>query len=120
MDGFIKLIVSILIFVFVLFITHATTKYIAKLQKTGMYGENISVIEVQRLSNTKNLYIVKIGQEYYALATGKDTVSVIGKLDSSGLILPEENPVSDNSKHNSYTESFANVLEKFKRKHDKE
>lgn len=120
MDSFIKLIVSILIFVFVLFITHATTKYIAKLQKTRLNGENISVIEVQRLSNTKSLYIVKIGQEYFALASGKDTVSVIGKLDSSGLILPEENPASDSEKNNSYAENFAHVLEKFKRKQDKE
>ena len=60
MDAFIKLIVSILIFVFVLVLTRITTVYIAKLQKTGMAGDNITVIETQRLSNTKNLHIVKM------------------------------------------------------------
>lgn len=120
MDGFIKLIVSILIFVFVLCITYFTTKYIAKLQKIGMHGNNISVIETQRLSNTKSLYIVKIGQEYYALASGKDTVSVIGKLDSSGLSLPEEDPAFDSNKDQAYSENFARILEKFKKKQDKE
>lgn len=120
MDGFIKLLVSILIFAFVLFLTQITTKYIAKVQKTGMIGKNISVIETQRLSNTKALHIVKIGQEYYALATGKDTVSVIGKLDSSGLNLPEENPDSTDDNKKSYTESFGQIFEKLKKKQDKE
>lgn len=115
MDSFIKLMVSILIFAFVLLLTRFTTKYIAKLQKVRMTGENISVIETQRLSNTKSLYIVKIGQEYFALAAGKDTVSVIGKLDSSGLNLPVENPDSPET-----GDSFGRILEKFKKKQDKE
>ena len=120
MDGFIKLLVSILIFVFVLLLTQVTTKYIAKLQKKGMHGKNISIIETQRLSNTKSLHIVKIGQEYYAIAAGKDTINVVGKLDSSGLELPEENPESNPDESKSYTESFAHLLEKFKKKQDKE
>ena len=44
MDGFIKLVASILIFVFVLVLTRITTVYIAKLQKAGMAGDNITVI----------------------------------------------------------------------------
>ena len=119
MNGYVKLILSIVIFIAVLLLTHYTTKYIAKLQKIGMRGENISIIESQRLSNTKNLYIVKIGQEYYALATGKDTVSVIGKLDSQGLILPQENPDTEKTE-TGITNSFSNVLEKIRRKQDKE
>ncbi|MBQ6814197.1 MAG: flagellar biosynthetic protein FliO [Lachnospiraceae bacterium] len=118
MDGFIQLLVALLIFVGVLLMTYYTTKYIAKLQSAGMKGKNISVIETQRLSNTKNLLIVKIGQEYYALASGKDTITVIGKLDSSGLNLPEENPITEGGK--SYSESFSHLLEKFKKKQDKE
>ena len=115
MDNFLKLLVSILIFMFVLVLTKVTTQYIAKLQKVKMTGENISVIETMRLSNTKSLYIVKIGQEYFALASGKDTVSVIGKLDSSGLCLTVENPDSPEN-----PDSFARLLEKFKKKQDKE
>lgn len=117
MDAFIKLVVSILIFVFVLVLTRITTVYIAKLQKTGMAGNNITVIETQRLSNTKYLHIVKIGEEYFALASGKDTVSFISKIDSQGLNLPLENLEEEGG---ATPNTFANVLEKFKKKQDKE
>ena len=120
MDNFIKLVVSVLIFVFVLFLTYITTKYVAKIQNVRMSSSNISIVESQKLSANKGLYIVKIGQEYYALATGKDTVNVIGKLDSSGLNLPEENPSADGN-HGGGAESFERILEKFKlKKQDKE
>ena len=55
MDNGLKLVVSILIFVFVLVLTRITTLYIAKIQKVGMVGNNIKIIETQRLSNTNNL-----------------------------------------------------------------
>ena len=116
-DGIIKLIVSILIFVFVLVLTRITTVYIAKLQRTGMVGDNITVIETQRLSNTKCLHIVKIGEEYFALATGKDTVTFISKLDSQGLKFPLEDP---NGEGNKASIPFASILEKFRNKQDKE
>ena len=117
MDGFLKLFVSILIFVFVLVLTRITTVYIAKLQRTGMVGDNISVIETQRLSNTKYLHIVKIGEEYFALASGKDSVTLISKLDSQGLKLPLEDPNAETEKS---AVPFANILEKFRKKQDKE
>lgn len=113
MDNFIKLIVSLLIFAIVLFLTYFTTKYVARIQNVRMASSNITIIESQRLSANKGLYIVKIGEEYYALATGKDTVNVIGKLDSSGLKLPEENPSADGS-HGGGSDSFEHILEKFK------
>ncbi len=116
MENAFKLIVSILIFVFVLVLTRITTMYIAKIQKVGMIGNNIKIIETQRLSNTKCLHIVKIGDEYFAIASGKDTVTFISKLDSQGLSLPLENLDGEDKQ----PLIFANVLEKFKRNQDKE
>lgn len=116
MDNALKLIVSILIFVFVLVLTRITTMYIAKIQRVGMIGNNIKIIETQRLSNTKCLHIVKIGDEYFAIASGKDTVTFISKLDSQGLNLPLENlEIGDKQPM-----VFANILEKFKKNQDKE
>lgn len=120
-DNIVKLIASIFIFALVLFLTYYTTRFVSKIQKNRMINGNIAVIETQKLSATKDLYIVKIGQEYFALATGKDTVSVIGKLDSSGLVLPEENPTTDAGNQGGGSESFEKLLEKFKiKKQDKE
>ena len=119
-DNILKLIASLFIFICVLALTYFTTRYIGKLQNIRTTKGNISIIEGQKLSANKGLYIVKIGQEYYALATGKDTVNVIGKLDSSGLLLPEENPESGKNMSSS-SESFEKILEKFKiKKQDKE
>ncbi len=119
-EDFLKLLVSLLIFAGVLALTYFTTRYIAKLQRTRYTDGNISVVECQSLAANKNLYLVKIGEEYYTLATGKDTVSVIGKVDSSGLKLPEENPEADAEKRD-HKESFQQMLERFKlKKQDKE
>ena len=116
MENAFKLIVSILIFVFVLVLTRITTMYIAKIQRVGMAGSNIKIIETQRLSNTKCLHIVKIGDEYFAIASGKDTVTFISKLDSQGLNLPLENLDVEGKQ----PVTFASILEKFKKNQDKE
>ena len=119
-EDFLKLLVALLIFAVVLALTYFTTRYIAKLQRARYTDGNISVLECQQLAVNKNLYLVKIGEEYYALATGKDTVSVIGKVDSSGLKLPEENLGTDGEMRE-HKESFQQVLERFKlKKQDKE
>ncbi len=120
-DSIVKLIVSIVIFAFVLFLTYYTTRFVSKIQRNKMVHGNIAIIESQKLSATKDLYIVRIGGEYFALASGKDTVNLIGKVDSSGLILPEENPQTDEKDQSGGSESFEKLLEKFKiKKQDKE
>ena len=119
-EDFLKLLAALLIFAGVLALTYFTTRYIAKIQRTRFLGSNISVLESQQLAVNKTLYLVKIGGEYYALAGGKDTVNVIGKVDSSGLRLPEENPDTD-MEASTHKESFQQVLERFKlKKQDKE
>ena len=120
-EDFLKLFVAVLIFAGVLALTYFTTRYIARIQRTRYVNGNISVLECQQLAVNKNLYLVKIGEEYYALATGKDTVSVIGKVDSSGLKLPEENPDNTGEGMRESKENFQQVLERFKlKKQDKE
>ncbi len=119
-EDFLKLLAALLIFAGVLALTYFTTRYIAKIQKTRFYGGNIEIIESQQLAVNKTLYLVKIGEEYYALAAGKDTVNVIGKVDSSGLSLPQENPDTDPGDVKQ-KESFQQVLERFRiKKQDKE
>ena len=115
MEGFLRLIVLLIIFIFVLFITKWTTRYIANIQGVRMHKGNISVIEGQKLGANKNIYIVKIGEDYYGLVAGKDNVSVIDKLDSSKLNLPGEDPGVNDGKTN-ISGNFEHILEKFKTK----
>lgn len=83
-----ELIVVILIFIFVLFITAVTTRWIANFQKEKSVGENISIIETKKIAPNKLIEIVRIGDKYYALALGKDEVSLIDELPEESVNIP--------------------------------
>ena len=88
-DSLGQLLTVFLIFVFVLFITAFTTKWIVNFQKEKSIGENITVVEAKKIAPNKLIEIVKIGNDYFALALGKDEVSVISKLEEDSLIFPQ-------------------------------
>ncbi len=75
-----QLITVLLIFVFVLGITAATTKWIANYQKQQGAGGNIEVIETHRISNNKYVQILRVGGTYMAIAVCKDTVTLLGQV----------------------------------------
>ena len=73
---------------------------------------NIRVIEVYRLSNTKMIEIVKIGEHYLAIAVGKDEVTLLTELDADEIIMHEASLEPIN---------FKRILDKMKNeKQDKE
>lgn len=84
-----QLITVLLIFIFVLVITAVTTKWIANYQKDKAPGENITVLETKRIAQNKLVEIVRIGDRYFALAIGKDEISVISELSADSLKYPE-------------------------------
>ncbi|MBR4085055.1 MAG: flagellar biosynthetic protein FliO [Lachnospiraceae bacterium] len=84
-DGWAQLITVLLIFVAVLAITAYTTKYIAKVQRqTGMSG-NLEVLETIRISATKYIQLVRIGDTYVAMAVCKDTVTKLCEIPKEQL-----------------------------------
>lgn len=84
-----QLITVLLIFVFVLVITTFTTKWIGNYQKEKAPGENIEVVESKRIAQNKFVEIVRIGDRYFALALGKDTVSEIAEISKDSLQFKE-------------------------------
>lgn len=85
MDGYVQLITVLLIFVAVLALTAFTTKYISKVQKqVGMNG-NIEILETVRVSNTKYIQLVRIGETYIAMAVCKDTVTKLCEIPKEQL-----------------------------------
>ena len=84
-DGWAQLIAVLLIFVAVLALTAYTTKYIAKAQRqTGMSG-NLEVLETVRISGTKYIQLVRIGDTYVAMAVCKDTVTKLCEIPKEQL-----------------------------------
>jgi flagellar protein FliO/FliZ len=84
-DGWAQLITVLLIFVAVLALTAYVTKYIAKVQKqTGLSG-NLEVLETIRISGTKYIQLVRIGETYVAMAVCKDTVTKLCEIPKEQL-----------------------------------
>lgn len=101
-----QIICVLLIFIFVLFLAYVAARVAGSFQANGFNkGSNIKVIEVYRLSNSKLIEIVKIGDQYLALAVCKDTVTVLTTLTEDEIV-----------KHESSLQpiDFKNILEKMK------
>ena len=87
---FVQFFTIIIIFAFVLVITYFTTKWIGGYAKEKNLSENISVVESKRIAPGKYIEIVKIGDEYVAIALGKNEVTFLGNVSKDGLTYPEE------------------------------
>ena len=70
-----------------------------------MNGSNMKVIETMRLTPNQFMQIVKIGEQYLAIAVSKDQVTVLTKLDEAEINLGENN--------NTVTD-FGSVFKQFK------
>jgi flagellar protein FliO/FliZ len=74
----------------VLFLTYYVTKWIANYQKDTVSGKNIQVIETSKISATKYIQIIRIGERYVAIGVSKDQITNLGDVDLDDLILNEE------------------------------
>jgi len=107
-DSFAQLVTVFIIFVFVIALTYFATKFVGNYQKTKLAGNNIQVLETFRISNTKYLQIIKIGEKYFAISVCKDTITYLGDLN------PEDLVFRDASKEFKI-QNFKDILDKFKK-----
>ena len=107
LDGVLRFITLLVIFAIVLGVTYFVTRWVGNFQKENYSKGNIQIIEAKQIGSNKFIYIAKIGNDYFALSSGKDNFSVIGQLDKEGIILPCD---SDES----VSQPFLAVLEKVK------
>lgn len=105
-ENVLKLIVAFIVFLIILIVTYMTTRWIGSYQKTQFSGKNIEYIEGMRLTNNKYIQILRIGQEYVAVAMCKDSITFLTKINREDLIFEDENHVS--------TQSFAALFDKVK------
>ena len=76
-----------------------------------MSGSNINILETMRISNTKYIQVVKIGSKVFAIAVAKDTVTYLCEFNEDELVYNE----SSSGKMLMNSESFKDILEKFKK-----
>ncbi len=106
LDGVVQLITVLVIFVLVLFITLYVTRWIAGFQKKQMNGSNMQVIETMRLTPNQFVQIIKVGNQYLAIAVSKEQVTLLTKLEEDEIDLEQTNTQSAD---------FATVLKQFKK-----
>ena len=104
-DAYLQFISILIIFIAVLAATYYVTKWIANYQKGTESGRNIDIIETCKISATKYVQIIRIGERYVAIGVSKDQITNLGDVNGDDLQLnaePKENL------------SFKEVLEKIK------
>ena len=84
-DSYAQFITVLAVFVLVLAVTAAVTKWIAGYQKQQCANMNIEVIEMTRITNNKYIQIVRVGETYLAIAVCKDTVTLLGEIPEEQL-----------------------------------
>lgn len=101
----VQFITVTLIFIIVLAITYFTTRWVGSYQKKHMSYGNIKIVESMRLSNSKILEIINVGDKYFLIAVCKDTVTTIGEVEP--IEVNNEEPIEKR-------ETFGNVFGRFK------
>lgn len=114
MESFLKLMVTLLIFIFVLLITYLTARWVGGYQKVRMRSKNLQIIESIPAGNNKMIAIVKAGTVYLVVSIGKEEIHPLATLTEEQLtdfsFLAEDHyPMMG-------TESFQDVLGQLKEK----
>jgi len=107
-DSFVQFITVLILFLFVLVITYFATRYIAKIEKNKIGTGNIELLETSRISSSKYIQIVKVGNKHFCIAVCKDTVTLLGEVDGQELVFREDNEFAD--------VKFQDVFEKIRQK----
>jgi flagellar protein FliO/FliZ len=108
----IKFFILLLIFFAVLFLAYYTTKLISKKSAYLMKNKNIRIIERAPLTIDKSIVIVNIGEIYYLIGVGKQSMELLDKIHKEDIeiILDDMNDQHEvpSNKFKFYLENFLN------------
>ncbi|MBQ1822069.1 MAG: flagellar biosynthetic protein FliO [Lachnospiraceae bacterium] len=113
-ESIFELIVVLVIFVGILFLTYYTTKWIAGYQKGRMVNQNLELIETLKITNNKYVQIIRAGKDkYLVIGVGKDEISRLGELTEDEVKLLSEDASEEK-------DAFRNILDSFRKNHNEE
>ncbi len=104
-NSYMQFITVLFVFVLVLAVTAVVTKWMANYQKQQSVNCNIEVLETTRISNSKYIQLVRIGQTYIAIAVCKDTVTTLCEI-------PKEQLAEVTGQGGGFKELFDKVMKK--------
>lgn len=105
-DATAQFLTVIFLFVFVLVLTYATTKWIANYQKGKNTNTNVELLEVSKIAPNKYVEIIRCGEKYLAIAVCKDTATLLCELSKEQINIDDKDDSED--------KGFKEILEKVK------
>jgi flagellar biogenesis protein FliO len=107
-DNILKIVLLLIGFLAILFLTYVTTRYIAQKQNKTMRGKNISVMETVMLGTDKKLHLVKAGSSYVLIASTSKSVEFMSTVE-----MDESEAIEDSSENMDNRFDFKAILEKY-------
>ena len=108
--GIAQLITLAILFVVILLLAYMATKWFSSYQKAKGFGGNIEMVETYRLGPSRFIAIIRIGERYFAVAVGKDEMTLLAELKEDEFVLRSQGSAG--------ALPFTDILEKFKRGKD--
>ncbi|MBQ3545072.1 MAG: flagellar biosynthetic protein FliO [Lachnospiraceae bacterium] len=90
LNSVVQLITLIIIFCLILFLCYWTTRFIGGYQKSALKSTNFEVIEAFRISNTKFIQIIRIGEKYLVISVCKDSINLLTELSKDEVVIQEK------------------------------
>lgn len=107
-SNIVNTVVLIFVFIIIIVLAYFSTRLVGKFQNNIISTKsNIKIIEYFKVGNNKFIAIVKIGEKYYSLGIGKDTINLLSEIDKEEI---KENDISNR------TISFKEIFDKVKNK----
>ena len=85
--GIAQLIALAILFVVTLLLAYVAAKWFSSYQKSKGISGNIEMVETYRLGPNRFIAIVRIGERYFAVAVGKDEMSLLAELKEGEFVL---------------------------------
>lgn len=108
-NSFAQFLTVLIIFVGVLALTYFTTRWIATYQKGKMMSGNIQVLETLKIAQNKYIQIVRVGNHLYAIAIGKDSMTLLGELSEDEIHIQEDVGMMPNMNFKQLLENAKNM-----------
>lgn len=87
--SFWQLVGLVFLLIIILVAAYYTSRFVANLKIGQLKKSNFMVIDSYRISTTKALQIVKVGNRYLLLAIGKDSINLLTELDETEVVIRE-------------------------------
>lgn len=88
-----KVILFLIGFCSLLFLTYVTTRYIGGKQNKAMRGKNISIIETVTLGMDKRIHLIKAGNQYVLVASTSKSIEFLTTVNLDNPV-PEQEAIS--------------------------